>query len=82
MDSAAALLALPILVIEGQRALRVRAVVAAEIRDSSTTLRFCSRYRVHRDCLSIYLSFDGHILSSEFIELHFISLQGVDLPFC
>jgi hypothetical protein len=29
----------------------------------------------------INLSFDGHILSGEFVALHSISLQGVDLTF-
>jgi hypothetical protein len=29
------------------------------------TLRFGSRRRVHRDCLSVHLPFDGHMLSSQ-----------------
>ncbi len=57
----------------------MRAVVAAESAIVVLTLRFGGRYRVHRDCRSIYLSFDGYILSGQLIELALVALQRVDL---
>src|SRR5712664_554768 len=57
----------------------VRVVVAAESAVVVPTLRFGSRYRVHRDCRSIYLSFDGYILSGQLIELALVALECVDL---
>src|ERR1700730_11210451 len=57
----------------------VRAVIAAEFARVGPTLRFGSRYRVHHDCRSLYLSFDSHILSGQLIKLVVVAFQCVDL---
>jgi hypothetical protein len=54
-------------------------VAAAESMDASCRLGLGGRDRRHRDCCSIHLSFDSHILSGILIELALVALQRVYL---
>jgi hypothetical protein len=57
----------------------VRAVVAAEIRDSSTDSKILQPLSSPPRLRSIDLYFDGYILSGQLIELTLVALQCVDL---